>query len=167
MTSDHDMLWRRCADLGCVLLPLMDQEPWRQTRRRENLRTWGIDTVEGERLIEVFAALAAHAVVAEAAVSAAEFGALPLSAVAEAATGKRDIELLAGLPGTFSDGRDGQAVGLFRLYAYQGGQAGRRLFQLSRELRHTLLVLAERSPMSSPTCGDVFRRAAEAGLLQP
>ncbi|MFF5588122.1 hypothetical protein [Streptomyces hygroscopicus] len=166
MASDHDMLWRRCAHLGHVLLPLMDQEPWRQARRHENLRTWGIDTVEGECLVEVFAALAAHAVAAEAGVSAAEFDALPLSAVAEAATGKRDIELLAGLPDIFADDRDGQAVDLFRLYAYKGGQASRWLFQLSRELRHALIVLAERSPMPSLTCGDVFRRAAEAGLLQ-
>ncbi|GAA0898062.1 MULTISPECIES: hypothetical protein [Streptomyces violaceusniger group] len=166
MISDHDMLWRRCAHLGRVLLPLMDQEPWRRVRRHENLRTWGIDTVEGERLIEIFAAMAAHAVAAEAAMSTAEFDALPLSAVAEAATGKRDIELLAGLPDTFADGRDGQAVDLFRLYAYKGEQASRWLFQLSRELHHALLVLAERSPMPSPTCGDVFHRAAEAGLLQ-
>ncbi|WP_413804544.1 hypothetical protein [Streptomyces sp. OE57] len=49
---------------------------------------------------------------------------------------------------------------------YQGGQASRRLFQLSRELHHALLVLAERSPMPFPTCGDVFRQATQAGLLQ-
>ncbi|WP_262706097.1 MULTISPECIES: hypothetical protein [Streptomyces] len=73
-----------------------------------------------QRATMVFAALAAHAVVVEVAVSAAEFDAVPLSAVAEAATGKRDIELLAGLPGTFADGHDGQVVDLFRLYAYQG-----------------------------------------------
>ncbi|MFI0819510.1 hypothetical protein ACH4TX_24735 [Streptomyces sp. NPDC021098] len=144
----------------------MDQEPWRQARRHENLRTWGIDTGEGEQLIEVFAALAAHAVAAEASVSAAEFDALPLSAVADAATGKRDIDLLTGLPGTFADSRDGQTVGLFRLYAYKGEQSGRWLFQLSRELRHTLIVLAERSPVPSPTCGDVFRLAAQVGLPQ-
>ncbi|MGW2332182.1 hypothetical protein ACWC5C_41400 [Streptomyces sp. NPDC001700] len=98
-----------------------------------DLRTCSIDTVEGEHLIEVFAALAADAVAAEASVSAAEFDALRLSAVAEAATGKRDIELLAGILDTFADGPDGQAVDLFRLYAYKGGQASRRLFQLSRE----------------------------------
>ncbi|MFV5996540.1 hypothetical protein ACNPQM_30095 [Streptomyces sp. NPDC056231] len=164
MTSDHDMLWRRCSHLGRVLLPLVDQEPWRRGRRHENLRTWGIDTVVGEQLIEVFAALAAHAVAVDASVSAAEYDALAVSAVADAATGKRDFELLAGLPDTFADGRDGQAVDLFRLYAYEGGQSSRRLFQLSTELRHALVVLAERSPVPSPTCGDVFRRAAEAGL---
>ncbi|MFF7656702.1 hypothetical protein ACFZCY_44030 [Streptomyces sp. NPDC007983] len=98
-----DMLWTRCARFGRVLLPLVDQEPWRQDRRHENLRTWGIDTVEGEQLIEVFAALAAHAVAAEASMSAAEFDALPLSAVADAATGKRDIDLLAGPPETFAE----------------------------------------------------------------
>ncbi|MGW7042163.1 hypothetical protein ACWGDT_05480 [Streptomyces avermitilis] len=98
--------------------------------------------------------------------SAAEFDALPLSAVADAATGKRDIERLAGLPDTFADGPGGQAVDLFRLYACKGGQYSRRLFQLSREVRHARVVLAERSPMPSPTCGDAFRRAAEAGLPQ-
>ncbi|WP_405856922.1 hypothetical protein OG407_09695 [Streptomyces sp. NBC_01515] len=166
MTSDRDMLWHRCAHLGRVLLPLVDQEPWRRDRRHENLQTWGIDTVEGERLIEVFAALAAHAVAADASVSAAEFDALRVSAVADAATGKRDIELLAGLPDTFADSRDVQAVGVFRLYAYKGGQSSRRLFQLSREVRHALAVLGEQTPMPSLTCGDVFRRAAEAGLPQ-
>ncbi len=79
MASDHDMLWRRCAHLGRVLLPLVDQEPCRHTRRHENLRTWGIDIAEGERLIEVFAALTAHAVAADTAVSTAEFDALPLT----------------------------------------------------------------------------------------
>ncbi|MFJ3310057.1 hypothetical protein ACIPSA_45065 [Streptomyces sp. NPDC086549] len=166
MTSDHDMLWRRCAHLGRVLLPLVDQEPWRQARRHENLQTWDIDITEGERLIEVFAALAAHAIAADASMSAAELDALPLSGVADAATGKRDIELLAGLPDAFADSRDEQAVSLFRLYAYKGGQASRRLFQLSRELRHALVTLAERSPVPTPTCGDVFRQAAEAGLPQ-
>ncbi|MDQ0595842.1 hypothetical protein QF037_000187 [Streptomyces canus] len=166
MTSDHDMLWRRCAHLGRVLLPLVDQEPGERARRHENLLTWDIDVAVGERLIEVFAALATHAVVADASVSAAAFDTLPLEAVADAATGKRDFELLAGLPTTFADGRDGQAVDLFRLSAYEGGQASRRLFQLGRELRHVLVVLAERSPTPSPTCGDVIRRAGEAGLPQ-
>lgn len=61
MTSDHDVTWVRRALLGRVLLPLVDQEPWRPVRRREHLRGWGIDTAVGERPIEVFAALAAHA----------------------------------------------------------------------------------------------------------
>ncbi|MFJ2565808.1 hypothetical protein ACIO02_23110 [Streptomyces sp. NPDC087568] len=26
MTSDHDMLWRRCAHLGRLLLPVVDEE---------------------------------------------------------------------------------------------------------------------------------------------
>ncbi|MFC9681360.1 hypothetical protein [Streptomyces sp. NPDC056948] len=99
MASDHDMLWHRCARLGRVVLPLVDQEPWRQDRRHENLRARGIDTAAGERLIEVFAALAAHAIALDASVSAARFDALPLGDVADAATGKQDYELLAGLPG--------------------------------------------------------------------
>lgn len=160
------MLWRHCAHLGRVLLPLVDQEPWRQARRHETLRARGIDIATGERMIEIFAALAAHAVAADASVSAAEFDTLPLSAVADAATGKRDYELLAGLPDTFGDDRDGQAVNVFRLYAYKGGKYSHRLLLLSRELRYALNVLAERSPIPSPTCGDVLRRAAEAGLPQ-
>ncbi|MFD3843545.1 hypothetical protein ACFWWC_46215 [Streptomyces sp. NPDC058642] len=166
MTSDHDMLWRRCAHLSRVLLPLVDHEPGERASRHENLQTWGIDVAVGERLIEVFAALATHAVATDASASPAEFDTLPLEAVADAATGKRDFELLAGLPGTFADGRDGQAVDLFRLSAYEGGQASRRLFQLSRELRHVLVVLAEHSPTSTPTCGDIIRQADEAGLPQ-
>lgn len=71
MTSDHDMLWSRCAHLGRILLPLVDQEAWRQTRRHEHLGAWGINIAEGERLMEVFAALTAHAVAADTSVSAA------------------------------------------------------------------------------------------------
>ncbi|GGM06402.1 hypothetical protein GCM10010129_57770 [Streptomyces fumigatiscleroticus] len=166
MVSDHDALWRRCTYLGRVLLPLVDQEPWRQARRHENLRTWGIDTAVGERLIEVFAALAAYAVAVDTSVPAAELDALSLKVVADAATGKRDFELLAGLPDTFADDRDRQAINVFRLYSYEGGQYSRQLFQLSREVRHALVVLSERPSMACPTCGDVFRRAAEAGLSQ-
>uniref|UniRef100_UPI003F4981BE hypothetical protein n=1 Tax=Streptomyces chartreusis TaxID=1969 RepID=UPI003F4981BE len=54
--------------------------------------------------------------------SAAEFDDLPLNAVADAATGKRDYQLLAGLPDTFADDRDERSVMVFRLYAYEGGQ---------------------------------------------
>ncbi|GDY61120.1 hypothetical protein AQJ43_09460 [Streptomyces avermitilis] len=153
MTSDHDLLWRRCAHLGRVLLPVVDeeawrqarllvhQEAWRQARRHEHLEAWGINIVEGERLIELFAALAAHAVTVDISASAAEIDVLPPSVVADAATGKRDLELLAGLPDTFADGRDELAVKVFRLYTYRGGQYSRRLFQLSTELRRALIVL--------------------------
>ncbi|MEU1806762.1 hypothetical protein [Streptomyces sp. NPDC019937] len=164
MASDHDMLWRRCAHLGRVLLPVVDEEAWRQARRHEHLGTWGIDIAEGERLIEVFAALVAHAVAVDTSVSAAELDLLPLSAVADAATGKCDFELLAGLPDTFADVRDELAVKVFRLYTYRGGQYSRRLSHLSRELRGALNVLAERSRMPSPRCGHVFFWAAAAGL---
>lgn len=92
MTSDHRILWGRCAFLGRVLLPLVDQEPRRQDRRQETLRTRDIDVLTGERLIEVFAALAAQAVAAD------EFEPLPLGVVADAATSKRDCVLRAGLP---------------------------------------------------------------------
>ncbi|GES28442.1 hypothetical protein AB0G60_00095 [Streptomyces angustmyceticus] len=163
---DSDLLWRRCAHLGRVLLPLVDQEPGRQADRHENLRTWGITTVAGERLIEVFASLAVHAVATDASMPATELDALPLRTVADAATGKRDFELLAGLPHTFTDDHDEQAVSLFRLSVYEGGHAARKLFQLSREVRHALIVLAEHTPMSCHTCGDAFRRAAAFGLPQ-
>lgn len=166
MTSDSDLPWRRCTHLGRVLLPLVDQEPGRQTDRHENLRTWGIATVVGERLIEAFAALAVHAVATDASVPAAELDALPLRTVADAAIGKRDFELLAGLPHTFTDACAEQAVNLFRLSAYEGGQASRRLFQLSREVRHALIVLVDHASVPCHTCGDVFRRAAAAGLPQ-
>ncbi|MGW2051923.1 hypothetical protein ACWCPF_43415 [Streptomyces sp. NPDC001858] len=165
MTSEHDMLWSRCTHLGRVLLPLVDQEPWRQARRHDNLRAWGIDIAEGEQLIEVFAALATHAVSVAASVPAAALDALPLATVVEAATSLRGIELLAGLPDASTAGPDGQAVGLFRTYTYEGGQTSRWLFQLSREVRHALITLAERQPIPSFTCGDVFRQATEAGLL--
>ncbi|MBA9050607.1 MULTISPECIES: hypothetical protein [Streptomyces] len=118
------------------MLPLIDQEPGQQASRHDNLRTWGIDPGVGERLLETFAALAAHAALSDAASPAAGIDAVPLSAVAAAVTGKRDIELLAGLPERFTDDRDQQAVSLFRLYAYKGGSFSRMLFQLSRELRH-------------------------------
>ncbi|MFJ9469088.1 hypothetical protein [Streptomyces caniferus] len=95
----------------------MDQEPGRQADRHENLRTWGVDRVVGERLIEVFAALVVHAVVTDAFVPTAELDALPLRTVANAATGKRDFEFLSGLPHTFTDDRDEQAANLFCLPA--------------------------------------------------
>ncbi|GAA2340772.1 hypothetical protein GCM10010376_72040 [Streptomyces violaceusniger] len=106
--------------LGRVLLPLLDQEPWRQNRRRERLHSRGIDVTVGERLMEVFASLAAHAVAVDASLFASEFETLPLSVVADAATGKQDFELLAGLPDTFADDRDDVAVQVFRLYADTG-----------------------------------------------
>ncbi|CAK7284115.1 hypothetical protein ACNFR7_02440 [Streptomyces sp. RM1] len=166
MTSDHGTLWRRCAYLGRVLLPLLDQEPWRQDRRRERLHSWDIDVAVGERLIEVFAALAAHAVAVDTSLSASEFETLPLSAVADAATGKQDFELLAGLPDNFTDDRDDIAVKVFRLYAYKGAQTSLQLLRLGTEVRHTLTVLAAREPVPSPTCADIFRRADEANLQQ-
>ncbi len=164
MTSDHDMLWSRCAYLGRVLLPLLDQEPWRQDRRRERLHSWGIAVAVGERLMEVFASLAAHAVAVDTSLSAAEFESLPLNAVADAATGKQDFALLAGLPDTFADDRDDVAVKAFRLYAYKGGQTSLQLFRLGTEVRHTLTVLAARESVPSPTCGDIFGQADKAHL---
>ncbi|MGW3819406.1 hypothetical protein [Streptomyces sp. NPDC005046] len=166
VTPDSDTLWGRCARLGRVLLPLVDQETGRRAERHENLRIWGIDTAVGERTIEVFTALAAHAVAVDAALQATTFEVLAVRTVAEAATGKRDFEFLAGLPESFADDRDEQAVQRFRLAAYEGGQASRQLFQLSREVRHSLLVLTERSPTPCSTCGDVLRQVAEAGVAQ-
>ncbi|MEU5250000.1 hypothetical protein AB0G81_39255, partial [Streptomyces asoensis] len=146
MTTDHDMLWHRCAHLGRIVLALVDQESWRQERRRGNLRTWGIDVTEGEQLIEVFVALTAHGVAAAASLSAEELDALPLSVVADAATSTRDIALFALLSGTCAHDCDGRIVGLLRQYAYEGGESSRRLFQLSREVRHALVTLSKRRP---------------------
>ncbi|WP_225634636.1 hypothetical protein [Streptomyces solaniscabiei] len=167
MTSEHDRLWRRCAYLGRVLLPVVDEEAWRQSRRHERLEGWGIGVAEGERLMEVFAALAAHAVAVDTSVSAAGLDVLPLSAVADAVIGKRDFELFAGLPDTFTDRRDELAVKVFQLYTYRGGQYSRRLFQLGTEVHRALTVLADRSRMPCPRCGHVFFWAAAAGLPSP
>ncbi|MER8114334.1 hypothetical protein [Streptomyces sp. NPDC094031] len=164
MTPDHDLVGRRCAYLGRVLLPLVDQEPWRRSRRRGNPRDRGVGTAVGERLIEIFAVPAAHAVALDASVSAAEFDGLPLLTVAGVVTGKRDVELLAGLPDTFTDLREEQAVDLLRRCAYASHRTRLQVLRLSGEVRHALVVLAERPPTRSATCGDVFRRAAEAGL---
>lgn len=55
MTSDDDMLWRRCAYLGRVLLPLLDQELWRQDRAESgcgpgaSARRWGNDSSRSSR----------------------------------------------------------------------------------------------------------------------
>ncbi|MFD8839481.1 hypothetical protein [Streptomyces griseofuscus] len=166
MASDHDTLWRRCAYLGRVLLPLVDKEPWRQDHRRERLHSWDIEVSVGERLIEIFAALAAHAVAVDTFLPASELKTLPLSAVAGAATSKQDFELLAGLPDTFADERDDIAVKVFRLYAYKGGQTSLQLLRLSTEVRHTLTVLAAREAVPAPTCGDIFRQADQADLPQ-
>jgi hypothetical protein len=164
MTSDHDIVWCKCIALSRVVLPLVDREPWRQERRRDNLRAWGIHTRVGEQLIETLAALAAHAVAVDASLSATDFDTVALSTVAEAATGKQDFELLAGLPGTFTGDRDEHAVMVFRLYAYESDQSNLQLIRLRTELRHALVILAERSPVPSRTCGDVLRLAAEIGL---
>lgn len=110
--------------------------------------------------------MAAHAVAVDTSLSAAEFETLPLSAVADAATGKQDFELLAGLPDTFTDDRDEIAVKVFRLHAYKGGQTSLQLLRLSTEVRHTLTVLAVRESVPSPTCADIFRKADEANLPQ-
>ncbi|MEV7960453.1 hypothetical protein AB0O83_43300, partial [Streptomyces sp. NPDC088141] len=152
MTSGHDMLWRRCAYLGRVLLPLLDQELWRQDRRQERLQSWGIDTAVGERLIEVFAALAAHAVAVDASLSAAEFEILPLSAVADAATGKQDFELLAGLPDTFADDRDEIAVKIFRLYAYIPADAIAEMERCERPVTVDDLVAIAYALNTTPRC---------------
>ncbi|KFF98682.1 hypothetical protein IQ62_23195 [Streptomyces scabiei] len=102
----------------------------------------------------------------DASLSASEFETLPLSAVADAATGKQDFELLAGLPGTFADDRDEIAVKVFRLHACMGGQTSLQLLRLSTEVRHTLTVLAARESVPSPVCGDISRKADEANLPQ-
>jgi hypothetical protein len=108
--------------------------------------------------------VATHAVAADASVSAAEFDALPFRTVADAATGKRDFALLAAPSDTSADDHDTQAVNIFRPHVYTGGQYSRRLSQLSTELRHALIVLAERSPIPGP---HVRRRLPSSGRDRP
>lgn len=45
--SDRDIVWRQCVRLGRCVLPLVDQEPWRQDKRRERLHAWQIDPAKG------------------------------------------------------------------------------------------------------------------------
>ncbi|MFJ7497344.1 hypothetical protein ACIQZB_40730 [Streptomyces sp. NPDC097727] len=86
--------------------------------------------------------------------------------MADATTDKQDVELLAGLPDTFADGRDEIAIKVFRLYAYKGGQTGLQLLRLSTEVRHTLTVLAAREPVPALTRGDIFRQVDKPNLPQ-
>ncbi|MER8116033.1 hypothetical protein [Streptomyces sp. NPDC094031] len=170
MVTEDDSLWQRCAHLGRVLLSVVDQEEWRRTRRHESLRDRGIDTGVGERLIAIIAALVAHAVVVDAAaenpVPGSALDAVPVRVLAEATVAKSDLELLAGLPGTFDDEREEQAVNLFRLSSYQVGPAGHRLAQLRGETRYALATVADRSAKAPPSCGDLLRWAAEAERAQ-
>ncbi|MGW3660015.1 hypothetical protein ACWD6R_32175 [Streptomyces sp. NPDC005151] len=147
----------------------MDQEPWRRTRRHEAFHGRDIDLEQGEHLLATFAALALHAVLADAVAAGSPLSietlhAIPLRTVADAATGKRDYEFLAGLPTSFADEADETAVNTFRLFSYQTGGTGLWLFYLSRELRHVLVTLVERSRTPTPTCEDLSRWANEAGL---
>ncbi|MFB7936952.1 hypothetical protein [Streptomyces sp. NPDC056049] len=169
MTALHeDPLWPRCVLLGRVLLPVLDQEPWRRDRRHDRLRAWEIPVGEGERLLGLFTALAVRAAARDEALSAADLNSLALQTVADAATSKADIELLAGLPDTYSTVREEEEAALFRLYTHAGGQTSRWLFQLGREARRSLTILVERARDEPATCGKLLRDAAEAGLdLRP
>ncbi|MEU7074201.1 hypothetical protein AB0B30_29040 [Streptomyces narbonensis] len=114
---------------------MVDQEPWPHAHRHDNLWAWSIGITEGERLIEVFTALAARAAVEDASLDTAELDTLSLHAVADAATGKVDIELLAG-----------------------------SRILLSREVRRALLVIVDRSRPTPPTYSALLRHAAVAGI---
>ncbi|MYU24730.1 hypothetical protein [Streptomyces sp. SID8352] len=159
MNADRDEVWRRCVRLGRVLLPLVDREPWRRERRHETLRAWGVDTGTGEGLIGICAALAAHTVAKDASASPEEFGALTVTAVAGAAGGSQDFELLAGAPDRFDDERDERAVMLLRVCSYAGDRHALLAFRLAQETRRALTVLAARSPQRPLTCQDVLRMA--------
>ncbi|MFJ4715155.1 hypothetical protein [Streptomyces sp. NPDC088785] len=167
MSLDHRLLWHQCVHFGRVLLPMADRQEFGRARRHDTLRAWDIQITEGEYLLEVFAALAAQVAaveVASSAASVAKLASLPLSAVADVATGKQEFELLVGVPDAPVDARDEQGLALLRLYAYSGGKYSRQLFRLSRELRSILLDLATHEQRPARTCGDLLRQAAEDDL---
>ncbi|MFE3183444.1 hypothetical protein ACFXKR_21645 [Streptomyces violascens] len=151
----------------------MDQEPWRATKRQERLQGWDIDVAKGESLIATFAALALHSVVADADAAGAAAGRarsiavlndLPLAAVVEATTTKRDFEILAAMPAEYTDENERASLNYFRLLSYQSGRTGLWLPRLRTELRHSLITLTERSCLSAPTCADLGEWAEQAGL---
>ncbi|MCS0639783.1 hypothetical protein NX801_29930 [Streptomyces sp. LP05-1] len=138
----------------------MDQEPWRRAGRHEGLRGLGIDVEPGEQLFATLTALTLHAATLDAVAAGRPLTtdtlrAIPLSTVAEAATAKRDYEFLAGLPAQTIDAADAAAVNRFRLATYSTGRTSRWLFSLTRELHHTMITLARRSPHPSPDCGQL------------
>ncbi|MFE3182801.1 hypothetical protein ACFXKR_18300 [Streptomyces violascens] len=169
VVSDRDIVWRQCVRLGRYVLPLLDQEPWRQVKRHERLHAWQIDLETGESLIATFAALELHAVVADAIAtgsprSIAMLNGIPLAAVVEATASKHDYEILAAIPAEHTDETEKTALNYFRLLSYQTGPTGLWLPRLRTELRHALITLAERSRLPAPTCGDLGQWAEEAGL---
>lgn len=169
MISDRDIVWRQCVRLGRCVLPLVDQEPWRQDKRRERLHAWQIDPAKGESLIATFAALALHAVVADAVAagspgSIAMLHGIPLAAVTEATATKNETEILAAKPAEHTDENEKASLNYFRLLSYQTGRTGLWLPRLRTELRHSLITLTERSRLPTPTCGDLDQWAEEARL---
>ncbi|MGQ5598454.1 hypothetical protein ACUJ8N_34985 [Streptomyces sp. ESR1.13] len=171
-SSGSDAVWRECVLLGQCILPLVDQESWRQSRRHDSFHERGIDSERGEKMLAIFASAAMSAVTSDAVAdgrpaSIETLYATPLSDVAHAVVSRRDYEILAGLPDRCADSAEGETVAAFRLLSYQvGGQGSRWLFYLSRELHRALGTLTERSRQPSPTCGDLHKWATRAGLVQ-
>ncbi|MFF0967277.1 hypothetical protein ACWDQO_21025 [Streptomyces sp. NPDC003703] len=170
MESDDDAVWCACAALGGSLLPLVDQEPWRQARRREEFGERGLGVRRGELLTGAFAALLLHALVADAhaAGSPHDLGtlhAIPLRAVVRALHDKWDYEILAGSPKRFRDDTEETAVAALRLLAYQVGPECFWFTYVGTYVRRALTTLIDRSRMPSPTCGDLRQWAGGAGLL--
>ncbi|MFB7828938.1 hypothetical protein [Streptomyces hydrogenans] len=161
---NDESLWPCCILLGRVLLPVSDQEPWRRDRRHERLRAWEIPVDEAERLMALFMALTVRTTARDKALSTTDLDSLPLQTVADVTTTKTDIELLASLPNSHTTVREEQEAALLRLYARQGGQRSRWLFQLGIEVRRSLTVLIQRSQNEPATCGKLVRDAVEAGL---
>ncbi|MEV8529269.1 hypothetical protein AB0451_34865 [Streptomyces sp. NPDC052000] len=169
MVSDRDIVWRQCVRLGRHVLPLLDQEPWRQAKRHERLRAWQIDLETGESLIATFSALELHAVMADAIAtgsprSIATLNGIPLATVIEATATKHDYEILAAIPAEHTDQTEKTALNYFRLLSYQTGPTGLWLPRLRTELRHALITLTERSHLATPTCADLSEWAEQAGL---
>ncbi|MFE9534628.1 hypothetical protein [Streptomyces sp. NPDC006691] len=169
MVSDRDVVWRQCVRLGRSVLPLVDQEPWRATKRRERLGDWGIEVKRGESLIATFAGLAIHSVVADATAAGLPrtgetLGGIPLAAVIDATADKQSYEILAAMPTEHADEGERASLNCFRLLSYQDGRTGLWLPRLRTEVRHSLITLTGRARRSDPTCADLVQWAQRSGL---
>ncbi|MBL3671462.1 hypothetical protein JL475_37365 [Streptomyces sp. M2CJ-2] len=123
-----------------------------------------MDADRGDRLLTALAALAIRAVTADAVASGKPstpetLHAIPLSAVAEAATSRADYEFLAGTADhVAADDPVEDAVRVIRLLSCGSREQGPRwMFCISRELHRALVILIDRSPRPAPQCGALSR----------
>ncbi|MGX9923553.1 hypothetical protein ACWIG4_27305 [Streptomyces sp. NPDC002248] len=121
-----------------------------------------MDAGEGERLLEILAALIAF----DATAADGDLGSVPLRRVADHATATTDIELLARLPASPAP-FDERTAALLRRWAYRDDDGSRKLFRLLREVRYTLLTLARGNQPAAVTCGDLLTRAGVSSPHPP